>query len=117
MPGAWADSDIADKAVKSDNAPVDFKPWNRRIQLVLPCSTITIGFFERLATRRWRKNICRSLFSYMLFVYGDQWLRTVSKGGPKRHLADSSEASVRKRGRLAPELPRLKSTGGGGLCG
>ena len=36
LPGSWADADISDKAVKSDNAPVDFKPWHCQIQLVLP---------------------------------------------------------------------------------
>jgi hypothetical protein len=34
LPGTWADATISDKAVKSDNAPVDFRPWHRRIQLI-----------------------------------------------------------------------------------
>ena len=33
LPGSWADAVIASKAVKSDNSPIDFKPWRRRIQL------------------------------------------------------------------------------------
>jgi hypothetical protein len=34
LPGTWADADVSEKAVKSGNAPVDFRPWHRRIQLI-----------------------------------------------------------------------------------
>lgn len=58
LPGSWADTDISDKAVKSDNSPVDFRPWHRRTQLVLPCHIRTLGVFERLGMKRWRRNVC-----------------------------------------------------------
>lgn len=80
LPGSWADADISDKAVKSDNAPVDFRPWHRRIQLIMPCTVDTISVWERLATRKWRSNVCRSLFRYLSETYGPRWPQE-GKGG------------------------------------
>ena len=33
LPGSWADTEISDRAIKSDGARVDFHTWNQRILL------------------------------------------------------------------------------------
>ena len=74
LSGAWADAHIADKkAVKSDDSPVDFRPWYRRIQLIFPCRISTLGVFERSCMRRWQANACNSLFIYLSQTYGSSW--------------------------------------------
>ena len=75
LPGSWSDAVIASKAVKSDDAPIDYKPWRRRIQLVFPCPDTTISVLERFATHRWRRNVCRSFFDYIRYMYGDFWTK------------------------------------------
>ena len=111
LPGSWADVEISDKAVKSDNAPVDFKPWHRRIQLVLPCSIDSLGRMERFSSRIWRRNVCRSLFRYIRFTYGVSWRRDVFLGMSKRSLADHAEGAE-KRCRFSPSA---RSSGGEGV--
>ena len=111
LPGSWADADIADKAVKSDNAPVDFKPWQRRIQLVLPCPTTNLGFIERIAMRKWRSNICRSLFRYLKATYGDRW--QVEALSPIKRKLSNLPQSHKKRRRLSSDDTDLKCSGGG----
>jgi hypothetical protein len=37
LPGSWAEVAISDKAVNSDDAEVDTRPWRKRISLVIPC--------------------------------------------------------------------------------
>ena len=114
LPGTWADADIVDKAVKSDNSPVDFKPWHRRIQLVFPCSTPTMEVFERLATRKWWRNIVRSLFQFISATYGIHWRRNFFLDG-KRKLADGLPLSD-KRARLSLKTSVSPSTGGKGTA-
>ena len=97
LPGGWADAHIADKAVKSDDSPVDFRPWHRRIQLIFPCRISTLGVFERLCMRRWRSNACNSLFLYLSRTYGSSWRDRFCRGG-KRTLRDVS-STVDKRAR------------------
>ena len=87
-PGSWADAEIADKAVKSDNAPVDFRPWHRRIQLVMPCTFESIAIIERLATRRWRFMVISSLFRYLSITYGSDWFQTLIRGVSKKRIGD-----------------------------
>ena len=102
LPGSWTDAVISDKAVKSDDAPIDFRPWNRRIQLLFPCSHNTIITLERFVARRWRFNICRSLFFFLRHRYGNNWLRDLSSPTlSKRSLAGSSSDTSRKRSRLS----------------
>ena len=108
LPGTWSDADISDKAVKSDNSPVDFKPWHRRIQLVFPCETSTLEVFERLATRKWRRNVVRSLFQFISATYGTHWRRNFFLEG-KRTLADGFPRAD-KRARLKTSVS--PSTGG-----
>ena len=108
LPGSWSEADIADKAVKSDNATVDFRPWHRQIQLILPCSDATIGRMERLATRRWRHNVCRSFFAYIKATYGSHWRQTLMEGAT---VGDSSNVT-RKRSRPSFSKPLKRQKGG-----
>jgi hypothetical protein len=114
LPGSWADADIADKAVKSDNAPVDFRPWHRRIQLVLPCTIESLSILERLAARKWRANISRCLFRFMEAVYGKGWFH---RGFvlAKRKFADpwTSLSASKKRGRLGNSGVLMDGSSGG----
>ena len=111
LPGSWADAYISDKAVKSDNAPIDFRPWNRRIQLVLPCLINTIQTFERFASRRWRFNVCRSLFAYLRYTHGLEWIHALCRQ-TKRAFSDPLTGN-RKRRRGAADSPRKSLVGGG----
>ena len=113
LPGSWADAQIADKAVKSDDSPVDFRPWHRRIQLVFPCPTSTLGVFERLGMRRWRSNACRSLFAYIAGEYGIDW-RSDFNSGSKRRINASLSPSKRCRTDMGTTLTSCR--GGGGGC-
>ena len=81
LPGSWSLAEIASEAVKSDDAPVDFTPWHRRIQLVLPCSDDNIAVLERFSTRRWRRNVCHSLFRFLRHAYGDSCYDASLNGG------------------------------------
>ena len=78
LPGSWADAPIADKAVKSDNAAVDFSPWHNRIKLVLPCPAGTLESMEAFGIRWWRRRICASFVSHLRARYGDHWSQTAA---------------------------------------
>ena len=97
LPGSWAEAQITDKAVKSDDAEVDCRPWHRRISLLFPCSTAHLKTIESFLTRRWRRNVIRSFFDFMTFHHGPGWRLAASS---KRPFSFSSES---------PELKRLKS--------
>ena len=112
LPGSWSDSYIADKAVKSDDAPVDFKPWNRRIQLVLPCPVSVIHSLERFSARLWRANVCRSLCRYIRATYGEQW-HLLSPSKRRIHSAESLSSSKRSRRSLSDSTVMLHQ---GGMC-
>jgi hypothetical protein len=73
LPGSWADAPIASKAVKADNARIDFSPWNRRITLVLPCSSLDIERIEEFAMRIWRRRLVASFRQYLVGRYGPNW--------------------------------------------
>ena len=109
LPGSWTDAPIADKAVKSDDAPVDFTPWHRRVQLVLPCSVVTINTFERFAARRWRLNVCRSFCLYIKTTYGENWHKLLSK---RLIHAEPSTSSSSKR--LKSSMSVMSQSGGRG---
>ena len=96
LPGTWSEAVIASKAVKSDNAPIDYKPWRRRIQLVFPCSDGALSVLERLATRRWRRKVCRSFFDYIRHIYGDSW-RDLAFPSTKRPAVSDSRPNISKR--------------------
>ena len=74
LPGSWTDTAIANKAVKSDNADIDFYPWNQRIMLVLPkCIMPRIASFENLAMRRWCRALTMSFIRYLVREHGSNW--------------------------------------------
>ena len=73
LPGTWADVAIADRAVKSDNAEVDLRPWHLRITLVLPCSPANLESLTQFVMRRWRLNVISSFFTYLSHRYGQHW--------------------------------------------
>ena len=98
LPGNWADAEIADKAVKSDNAPVDFRPWHRRIQLVLPCSVDSLGCLERFFMKGWRLTVIRSLLQFMAAMYGKDWCTLGIRGAGKRRFREPSLSSSKRRG-------------------
>ena len=93
LPGHWADAEISDKAVKSDNAPVDFRPWHRRIQLVLPCSIGSLSIFERFFMRKWRFTVIRSLFQFMSVIHGPNWFVPTDREKGKRRSEELSSTS------------------------
>lgn len=92
LSGAWADVDIANKAVKADDALVDTRPWHKRVSLVLPCQPRTLGVLERLCMRRWRHLVITSFFTYLRRVYGDNWVSLLRPGAP-----NGPEITSRKR--------------------
>ena len=109
LSGSWTDSSISDKAVKSDDAPIDFRPWNRRIQLIFPsCNLCTIGVMERFATRMWRSNLSRSLFVYARAHFGDSWLHDL-------HAPDLFATSRKRVASSGNVMSSRRSTGGWGI--
>lgn len=103
LPGTWTDTSIADKAVKSDNAAVDFHPWNQRIMLILPCTSSTIVSMEELALRIWRRRLTMSFLQYLLtWRHGASWALNVvgatDSGKRKRVLALSGHGTANKVG-------------------
>ena len=81
LPGVWTDTEIASRAVKSDNACIDFLPWNRRILLVLPWVTPkTIKIMEKLSYHRWCRALCASLRAYLRSTYGPGWACQLTTG-------------------------------------
>ena len=70
LPGSWADTEISDKAVKSDDADIDFFPWNQRIMLVLPwISSRAIRIMEHLCYIRWCRFLTSSFRRYLRSRY------------------------------------------------
>ena len=109
LPGSWTDIVIADKAVKSDNAVVDFYPWNQRIMLVLPCAPSVIVNVEQFAVQVWRRKVARSFLRYLTLRYGSRWLQRL-RAGPT---APPSTVS-KKRKRVLTPLGASENTEGGG---
>ena len=75
LPGSWANTEISDRAVKSDGARVDFHKWNQRILLVLPCTVadplLAIQSIEQLTMRHSHRTlVIRSFFAYLEHEYG-----------------------------------------------
>jgi hypothetical protein len=73
LPGSWADTSIADKAVKSDNAAVDFYPWHQRIILLFPCPPAVLVSLEEFALKRWRRSLVASFRGYLIQLHGPHW--------------------------------------------
>ena len=96
LPGSWTDIVIANKAVKSDNAEVEFYPWHQRIMLLFPCAPITITSFETFAVRMWKR----------VRHHGVDW--------QTRWQAGSAHASGAKRRRVLATVRQAKNMQGGG---
>ena len=116
LPGEWADGLIAARAVKADDASVDFSPWHRRISLVLPCTSSTIQTLETFALCCWRRALCRSFLRYLAAEYGLDWQQRLWRGGvpmPRRRPRSQPVfgAAVQGDGELpgAPKRRRLVS--------
>ncbi|KAI2508113.1 hypothetical protein MHU86_6286 [Fragilaria crotonensis] len=73
LPGAWSLALIADKAVKADNAAVDFSPWHNRIRLIFSCPVQSLTSLELLGVRVWRRTLCKSFNAYLSREYGKNW--------------------------------------------
>ena len=101
LPGSWADAQIADRAVKSDDALVDFSPWYNRIRLVLPCPLGTLLTMEKLGMQIWRRALRKSFLSYLDERYGPGWL-SMSTQRPGSAVSQGPPAKRRRKG-----LPRL----------
>ncbi|KAI2503870.1 hypothetical protein MHU86_10595 [Fragilaria crotonensis] len=99
LPGSWTDIVIADKAVKSDNAEVDFHPWNQRIMLVLPCPRHTIVTFEEFALRVWRRSLTSSFLSYMSQQYGSEWVNKERFGRKRDSLVSAPRQGLGSSGK------------------
>jgi hypothetical protein len=119
LPGTWADVDISERAVKSDNAVVDIRPWHLRISLVLPCQPRTLDIFSRLAMRRWRLNIVNSFFIYLKHQYGAQWESHFFSGIQVKSQVVGADHIGIKRHHDSVSVPSIGSTlcenGGGSI--
>ena len=109
LSGSWADVDISTKAVKSDDAEVEFGPWHRRVTLLFPCSDSHLGVIERLMMSKWRSNVIRSLFQFMTTTYGPTWFALLMN-------VEGTEVSAkRKRGSLGTSIKKQYNMFEGGV--
>jgi hypothetical protein len=107
LPGSWAEIDIADKAVKADDAQVDTRPWHQRISLILPCKSRSLFVLERLAMRRWRRGVTLSFFEYLKREYGSNWVTQLMISGPQPVVHRGLENAKRPHGHaFAPFLSK-----------
>lgn len=80
LPGSWAEAEISDRAVKADNAQIDYLPWHRRITLVFPSARGTLAAFESMSLRLWRRALYRSFLAYLRGTYGSDWATALVDG-------------------------------------
>ena len=111
LPGTWADAPIADRAVKSDDAIVDFSPWWNRIRLVLPCPLKNLVSFEELGMHYWRRSLRHSFVRYLTGRYGHNWLEESTR---RREVGDLAEPSAMRRRRVV-SLNETHTKEGGGV--
>ena len=102
LPGTWTDTEIADRAVKSDNAGIDFYPWNQRIALVLPWTTPRIiRIMEDQSFIRWFRALTRSLCQYLRSTYGSDWMVQLAKARRVLRIGHDGSNGSRKRQKTA----------------
>ena len=102
LPGTWTDTEIADRAVKSDNACIDFFPWNQRISLVLPWTTPQIiRIMEDQSFIRWFRALTRSLCQYLRSIYGSEWMARLAKERRLLGIGHDGSNGSRKRQKTA----------------
>ena len=97
LPGTWAEAPIADRAVKSDDAIVDFSPWWNRIRMVLPCPLKNLVSFEELGMHFWRRSLRQSFVRYLTGRYGHNWLEECTR---RSEVGDLAEPSAKRRRRV-----------------
>ena len=107
MPGSWADTEIADRAVKADGASIDFCPWNQRITLVLPrVNSHLIQCLEKICHARWCRLLTKSFMSFLISRHGPQWaerLHSEKRQIYARLISEQEEAGTSpKRQRVDP---------------
>jgi hypothetical protein len=107
IPGTWTDTPISDRAVKADNANIEFFPWHARIQSILPGVGVRdIATFERCLLRSWCLKLLRSFLAYLRVTYGANWVSCLAYARAK----GSAPTPFPKRRRVEP----LNMGGGGG---
>ncbi len=114
LPGSWTDIAISNKAVKSDNAAVDFFPWNQRIQLLFPCPHGAIVAFEEFAMQRWRRSVALSFFRYLITKHGSNWRALLDAGATGLGLISEPAGKRRRVVFTRPGRTAVKNEVGGG---
>lgn len=109
LPGSWAVTEIADKAVKSDDAEVNLFPWHQRISLLFPCSRTTFVRLTHFTMRRWRKNVITSFFMYLKVRYGKDWVTLSARRGATKRTRNEPEEAV--------NVASGRRSGSVGVCG
>ncbi|KAI2495940.1 hypothetical protein MHU86_18550 [Fragilaria crotonensis] len=113
LPGSWTETAIAHKAVKSDNATVDFHPWNQRIMLVLPCRQATIAIFEEFGLRRWKRGLVSSFLTYLRRQYGVTWADPELRHATAALDIAASQPMLKRRKVRVSALTSANEEGGG----
>ena len=115
LPGSWTETAIANKAVKSDNAVVDFYPWHQRIMLVCPCPSAAIVTLEETMLRVWRRGLVLSFRHYLRCRYGVNWAEFLRIEMNHRCITSAVEVepAAKRRRVLSTALPLKNNMGGG----
>jgi hypothetical protein len=87
---------ISDKAVKSDNAEVDFYPWNQQITLLFPCPLTISVSFEEFAMRRWRQALMSSFLRYVAGRHGTDWRARLTDIESDGRLSDINSDEIKE---------------------
>jgi hypothetical protein len=80
LPGSWAEAEISDRAVKADNAQIDYLLWHLRITLVFPSARGMLAAFESRSLRLWHWALYRSFLAYLSGTYGSDWATALVDG-------------------------------------
>ena len=112
LPGTWTDTAIAARAVKSDNACIDFFPWNQRISLVLPWITPrSIQIMENWSHIRWCRALTKSFRQHLSRTYGSEWSQQLLEG---RRAARGGGYSASAKRQKTSSNPLNRGVGGEG---
>lgn len=114
LPGSWADVEISDRAVKSDDARVEQFTWNQRILLVIPAATPrSIQVIEEFCLRRWRWTVRMSFFAYLERTYGVNWRRRFRSTRRQRGVGGSHLPGAKRRRLLGSDFAMEPHDDGG----
>ena len=107
LPGLWTNIAISNKAVKSDNAVVDFYPWNQSIMLVMPSCTLSVIFsIEELAIRRWQRVLTMSFSPLLTREHGSDWSARLRLYLSTSWAVDQNSGPATKRRKVHQTLTR-----------